>query len=73
MLGIAMVLWAFSGHLMWLRAVLDDNDEWGFPLDVVLGVMLLTWLLGPVGWFLRYYPTHIQYVVSYKLTKLPKT
>lgn len=55
MLFLAIIGWCLSGHLLWLAAVLDDRDDWGYPLWVVLLSMVLLWVAGPLAWAFMHY------------------
>lgn len=51
-----VILWALSGHALWLLPMCDD-DQWspwkGKPnLPEVVSFMWLSWVLGPVLWLL---------------------
>ncbi len=58
MLFLGIIAWCLSGHYLWLRVVLDEDENWDYPLWLVLSFMVVLWVLGPitwfVGWFLHY-------------------
>lgn len=57
MTATAIILWALSGHILWLVAVTNPKKD-DTTLIEVLRYMIFAWLMGPILWAIVCHTIH---------------
>lgn len=50
-----LIVWALMGHAYWLQGILNP-DVPNASVELDLGALVLSWVLGPIVWVLEYLP-----------------